>query len=282
MTLLQEIASLNKVEVLPWDNWWELGTKEEDQVTAEERKFLDHIASAINADNFDDISTLFDDPRVGRPLLSKLQTLGLSLPASAAASAGEAGQPASAAQEGAPDRRMPPHPGPPAAPAPQHTPVTKQTLRVSDLDRLGELAANTGGKSILDLPVSSEGHPGPGMATRMVTGMAKTSPSTRTVIVVRGAQQHNLKHINVTIPRNKLVVLTGVCGSGKSSLAFDTLYAEGQRRYVESLSSYVRRFLDQMDKPKVDYIGGLSARPSPSSRSRSARTRAPRWARSPR
>ena len=76
--------------------------------------------------------------------------------------------------------------------------------------------------------------------------------------MVRGAQQHNLKHINVTIPRNKLVVLTGVSGCGKSSLAFDTLYAEGQRRYVESLSAYVRRYLDQMDKPKVDYIGGLS------------------------
>ncbi len=77
-------------------------------------------------------------------------------------------------------------------------------------------------------------------------------------IVIRGAQQHNLKHINVTIPRNKLVVLTGVSGSGKSSLAFDTIYAEGQRRYVESLSSFARQFLGQMEKPKVDYIGGLS------------------------
>ncbi len=77
-------------------------------------------------------------------------------------------------------------------------------------------------------------------------------------IVVRGAAQHNLKHIDITIPRYKMVVLTGVSGSGKSSLAFDTLYAEGQRRYVESLSAYVRRFLEQMDKPKVDYIGGLS------------------------
>ncbi|MGE5223647.1 MAG: excinuclease ABC subunit UvrA, partial [Omnitrophica WOR_2 bacterium] len=77
-------------------------------------------------------------------------------------------------------------------------------------------------------------------------------------MVVRGAAQHNLKHIDVAIPRNRLVVLTGVSGSGKSSLAFDTLYAEGQRRYVESLSSYVRRYLEQMDKPKVDYIGGLS------------------------
>ncbi|MEM7115615.1 MAG: excinuclease ABC subunit UvrA [Chloroflexota bacterium] len=77
-------------------------------------------------------------------------------------------------------------------------------------------------------------------------------------IVVRGAQQHNLKGIDVVIPRNKLVVLTGVSGSGKSSLAFDTIYAEGQRRYVESLSSYARQFLGQMEKPKVDAITGLS------------------------
>ncbi len=77
-------------------------------------------------------------------------------------------------------------------------------------------------------------------------------------IVIRGAQQHNLRNIDVTLPRYKLVVLTGVSGSGKSSLAFDTIYAEGQRRYVESLSAYARQFLGQMDKPKVDYIGGLS------------------------
>jgi excinuclease ABC subunit A len=77
-------------------------------------------------------------------------------------------------------------------------------------------------------------------------------------ILIRGAQQHNLKNIDLAIPRYKLVVLTGVSGSGKSSLAFDTLYAEGQRRYVESLSSYARQFLGQMEKPKVDYIGGLS------------------------
>ena len=77
-------------------------------------------------------------------------------------------------------------------------------------------------------------------------------------LVIRGAQQHNLKHVNVTLPRNALVVLTGVSGSGKSSLAFDTIYAEGQRRYVESLSSYARQFLGQMEKPKVDFIGGLS------------------------
>ncbi|MHA8110746.1 excinuclease ABC subunit UvrA [Lactobacillaceae bacterium Melli_B4] len=77
-------------------------------------------------------------------------------------------------------------------------------------------------------------------------------------IIIRGAREHNLKDINVTIPKNKLTVMTGLSGSGKSSLAFDTLYAEGQRRYVESLSSYARQFLGQMDKPDVDSIEGLS------------------------
>ena len=77
-------------------------------------------------------------------------------------------------------------------------------------------------------------------------------------IIIRGAQQHNLKHIDVKIPRDQFVVITGVSGSGKSSLAFDTIYAEGQRRYVESLSSFVRQFLSQMEKPKLDYISGLS------------------------
>lgn len=76
-------------------------------------------------------------------------------------------------------------------------------------------------------------------------------------IVVHGAREHNLKNIDVTIPRDKLVVLTGLSGSGKSSLAFDTIYAEGQRRYVESLSSYARMFLGQMEKPDVESIEGL-------------------------
>ena len=80
----------------------------------------------------------------------------------------------------------------------------------------------------------------------------------RNEIVIRGAREHNLDNIDVSIPRNKLVVITGVSGSGKSSLAFDTLFAEGQRRYVESLSAYARQFLDQMEKPDVDLIEGLS------------------------
>ncbi|GAY77287.1 excinuclease ABC subunit A [Sporolactobacillus inulinus] len=77
-------------------------------------------------------------------------------------------------------------------------------------------------------------------------------------IVVKGAREHNLKNVNVTIPRDKMVVITGLSGSGKSSLAFDTIYAEGQRRYVESLSAYARQFLGQSNKPDVDAIEGLS------------------------
>ena len=77
-------------------------------------------------------------------------------------------------------------------------------------------------------------------------------------IEVRGAREHNLKNIDVDIPRDQLVVITGLSGSGKSSLAFDTVYAEGQRRYVESLSAYARQFLDMMEKPDVDHINGLS------------------------
>ncbi|MFO0946773.1 MAG: hypothetical protein U1D30_12640 [Planctomycetota bacterium] len=76
-------------------------------------------------------------------------------------------------------------------------------------------------------------------------------------IEVRGAREHNLRDVSLTIPKNKLIVFTGVSGSGKSSLAFDTLYAEGQRRYIESLSSYARQFLGQMHKPDVDALSGL-------------------------
>ena len=77
-------------------------------------------------------------------------------------------------------------------------------------------------------------------------------------IRIRGARTHNLKNVSLDIPRDKFVVITGLSGSGKSSLAFDTLYAEGQRRYVESLSAYARQFLSQMEKPEVDSIEGLS------------------------
>ena len=82
----------------------------------------------------------------------------------------------------------------------------------------------------------------------------------RQYIKIRGANEHNLKNIDLDIPRNELVVLTGLSGSGKSSLAFDTIYAEGQRRYMESLSSYARQFLGQMEKPDVESIEGFNCR----------------------
>ena len=77
-------------------------------------------------------------------------------------------------------------------------------------------------------------------------------------LVIRGAREHNLKNVSVDLPRDALIVFTGLSGSGKSSLAFDTIFAEGQRRYVESLSAYARQFLGQLDKPDVDFIEGLS------------------------
>ena len=90
-------------------------------------------------------------------------------------------------------------------------------------------------------------------------------------IIIKGAREHNLKDITVELPRDRFIVITGVSGSGKSTLAFDTIYAEGQRRYVESLSAYARQFLGQMDKPDVDSIEG-SPRPYPSNRRRPPRT----------
>src|SRR5689334_1167548 len=95
------------------------------------------------------------------------------------------------------------------------------------------------------------------LAAKMA-GLTNDERPMTNVIRIRGARQNNLKNIDIDIPRDKLVVITGLSGSGKSSLAFDTLYAEGQRRYVESLSAYARQFLGQHDKPDVDQIDGLS------------------------
>src|SRR5258708_3957436 len=96
------------------------------------------------------------------------------------------------------------------------------------------------------------------MPGRMCGQAKKCLFMTQDKIIVRGAREHNLKNIDVVIPRDQLVVITGLSGSGKSSLAFDTIFAEGQRRYVESLSAYARQFLDKMEKPDVEHIDGLS------------------------
>ena len=97
-----------------------------------------------------------------------------------------------------------------------------------------------------------------GKAPDLAKPAAKAKAGDRDTICIRGARQHNLKDVDLEIPRDKLIVFTGVSGSGKSSLAFDTIFAEGQRRYVESLSAYARQFLGQVDKPDVDAIEGLS------------------------
>ena len=91
-----------------------------------------------------------------------------------------------------------------------------------------------------------------------MSDVSSKKPDNSRSITIRGAREHNLKNVDVTIPRDQLVVFTGLSGSGKSSLAFDTIYAEGQRRYVESLSAYARQFLEMMQKPDVDQIDGLS------------------------
>jgi excinuclease ABC subunit A len=223
--LLRALAAHGKVEVLPWDLWWELANRDETQVTAADRHFLDSVAAALLAvegspddtrEAFEAVQVLLDDPRFAGPLQSKLQVLGLT-----------------------------PQPAAPESPPAGAIIAGPMPLRSSDLDILAQRGA----------PVAQSA---PAAAPHLSPNGYTNGTIDPDTIVVRGAQQHNLRHVNVVIPRNKLVVLTGVSGSGKSSLAFDTLYAEGQRRYVESLSAYVRRYLDQMDKPKVDFISGLS------------------------
>ncbi len=228
-SLVQELAALNKVEVLPLDRWWELAARQDDQVSPEDMKLLDRLASSITDldSSFDNVRAAYeDDPRFGLAAQTKMKLLGL---------VGEASAPG--------------HDEPSTAQAAGGPPKGSFTILPSDRERLAGLrqadAAQVSGPSAAVGGLGdASGLPG-----------ASGDPDW---IVVRGAQMHNLKHVDVNIPRNKMVVLTGVSGSGKSSLAFDTLYAEGQRRYVESLSAYVRRYLDQMDKPKVDFIGGLS------------------------
>src|SRR4051812_18411583 len=106
----------------------------------------------------------------------------------------------------------------------------------------------------MDIAITS----GEGVLVVLFSTVQPTAEMPAEVIKIIGARQHNLRNLSLEIPREKLVVVTGMSGSGKSSLAFDTLYAEGQRRYVESLSVYARQFLDQMQKPGVDFIEGLS------------------------
>jgi excinuclease ABC subunit A len=221
--LLHDFQSLNKLELSPWDYWDDLGLKAETSLTVDDKALLDRIASLTGeADaHFDEIRNLFDELPRTRRIFSKLQLLGYLNESKA------------------------PH---------------VMEFQLSGSERLAALAA-----PVSPIPAATEAEVTPydipsdsPLASHLNLVDEGISISGMGDILVRGARQHNLKRVNVRIPRNKFVVVTGVSGSGKSSLAFDTIYAEGQRRYVESLSSYARQFMEQMEKPQVDQITGLS------------------------
>ncbi|MCJ7703013.1 MAG: excinuclease ABC subunit UvrA [Anaerolineales bacterium] len=223
--LLHDFQAINKLELGPYDYWDELHTKAHTALTIEEKSLLDQIAN-LSADpdhNFDAIQNLFNHlPRTKR-IYAKLQQLGIL---------GEGSI------------------------------VNAEGLKPSGADRLVELSVTERSQIHQKILGLNPRFTDPGdddlPPNHPVFSQHAILPLGLDDIFVRGARQHNLKGINVRIPRHKLVVITGVSGSGKSSLAFDTIYAEGQRRYVESLSSFARQFMDQMEKPKVDQITGLS------------------------
>jgi excinuclease ABC subunit A len=221
-SLLHDLQALNKLELTPMDYWDHFILMPEHELTVEDKALLDRTAElTVSVDqNFEEVQHLFHNMPRTKVVVDKLRMLGI--------------------------------------PAEGDT-IDSGSLQGSDADRLAKLAGSNGangrnGKRELLLPEYQPYDPLP--------HMTQTSSAAQSFgigdIVVRGAQQHNLKRIDVVIPRHRMVVVTGVSGSGKSSLAFDTIYAEGQRRYVESLSSYARQFMEQMEKPKVDQITGLS------------------------
>jgi len=220
--LLHDLQALNKIELTPMDYWDRFSIMPEHELSVEDKALLDRAAElTAAADNhYQEIQTLFQEMPRTKAILDKLRLLGI---------------------------------------LPERETVGMNDLRGSSASRLVQLSANGGngrnGKKNFLIPEYQPYDPAPHM-----TQSAGSAPQAFGIgdIVVRGAQQHNLKRIDVVIPRHRMVVITGVSGSGKSSLAFDTIYAEGQRRYVESLSSYARQFMEQMEKPKVDQITGLS------------------------
>jgi excinuclease ABC subunit A len=222
--LLHDFQSLNRLELGLFDYWDELHSKPESQMTIDDKAVLDRIADlTLQPDShYEEIVSLFQEmPRTKR-IYAKLKMLGVI----------EQAQLASPEDiQGSEMERL----------------IARTCVESPAESCRNEFNPRFAPPCDDDLPID---HPVFIQHDSTIPGMGD--------IIVRGARQHNLKGIDVSIPRHKFVVITGVSGSGKSSLAFDTIYAEGQRRYVESLSSFARQFMDQMEKPLVDQITGLS------------------------
>ncbi len=221
--LLHDFQSLNKIELRPWDYLDSLSKKPESQLNVDEKKLLDQIADlTLKPDEcFNDLKFLFGQLPRTYEIFSRLFTMGIK---------SDTWLPRGDRQTQTSIEQMDVESGPAHASRPHKLASITQAYDIPSESTLAILASDE--SSSREFAIGD--------------------------IVIRGARQHNLKHIDVRIPRNKFVVITGVSGSGKSSLAFDTIYAEGQRRYVESLSSYARQFMGQMEKPQVDQITGLS------------------------
>jgi excinuclease ABC subunit A len=220
--LMHDFRALNKVELTPFDVWDSLSTRAETQLSIEDKATLDQVAELTLApdERLAEIEALHASLPGTQEVESRLRLLGLYR---------------SQAQGGPP------------------------RLQGSALEQLATHGAHPGNGKPLPQDLVPYEVPEDTPLARLMEAQAIPQPDLFAGdIIVRGAQQHNLKRIDVVIPRHRMVVVTGVSGSGKSSLAFDTIYAEGQRRYVESLSSYARQFMEQMEKPKVDQITGLS------------------------
>lgn len=217
--LLHDFQALNRLELGVYDYWDDLSRKKESNLSANDRQLLDEIAAAcLHADEDHAAFTAFFDRQ---PRTAQIM--------------GELRLLGIIENENKEERR----------------------IRPSDAGRLDALSSANGTVHRIPQYVPFEIPSDSPLGTLQQLHDENLNPDTGKILI-RGARQHNLKNIDVVIPRNQLVVITGVSGSGKSSLAFDTIYAEGQRRYVESLSSYARQFMGQMEKPQVDHITGLS------------------------
>lgn len=202
-SLLLDLDSMNKRELLPWDFWGQLISKSEQNLSQKDKAVLDTIATYLNTpdEKFDELVTFYHDMEYSKEVGSKLRLLDIT------------------------DEFVKADLNKLQATAKEML-IEKNINKTIDIDKFWE---------VNDTKIKELDN-----------------------IIIKGARQHNLQDVDVVIPKNKLTIVTGVSGSGKSSLAFDTIYAEGRRRYMQSVSSYVRRFMDQIEKPKVKQIFGIN------------------------